>query len=569
MKNPKLIATYARVSTALQEEQETINAQTNALKDYAKMHGFEIIQEYKDEGWSGDTLVRPSLDKLRQDARNADWSGILIYDPDRLARRYSYQELVMDELKEAGINVIYITVSTPKNSEDKILYGVRGLFAEYERAKISERFRLGKIRVISEGRLLMVQAPFGYNYTKQTDKEKGFITINEYEADAVRSIFKWVVNERLSLRRITLRLYQLGIKPKKSKRGVWTTSSVCKLLKNETYIGTAYWGKYLSTVPENPRNKEKYRKVKKSSHKERPKSEWYPMKVPPIISKEIFEKAAQIASENSQLSKRNRKFDYLLSGRLYCTCGHSILGESVKKSLHLYYRCSEKIKAYPLPRRCHERSINVRVLDDYVWDAIQKLMTNTTLIMNQLLKYKERDTHNINDIDKEIEIQSQQVEKLKTEIYRYTKAYGAGIYSVDELKEFIIPTQESLRKIEDNLKNLKIKKSNEIDLAIPDDRAIEEFVSNFKKVLQNLSFEQKRAIVLRVVDKVIARQGEYTLNGYLPFDYNENSNVVLDLKNRHTLSAIRHTYSPIPFQITNKIPLPSPGLKGSNSNFQP
>jgi site-specific DNA recombinase len=152
----KLIATYSRVSTATQEEQQTIKTQLNTLKDFSEKNNYHIVKEYIDDGWSGDILARPALDRLRQDAKSKMWEAILIYDPDRLARRYSYQELIMDELKEAGIEIIFVTISAPKNSEDKILYGVRGLFAEYERAKISERFRLGKVRKVKEGHILVL-----------------------------------------------------------------------------------------------------------------------------------------------------------------------------------------------------------------------------------------------------------------------------------------------------------------------------------------------------------------------------------------------------------------------------
>ena len=111
----KLIATYQRVSTSAQEEQQTIQTQILTLKEFAKKNNYRIAQEYIDDGWSGDTLIRPALDELRQDAKKKIWDAVLIYDPDRLARRYSYQELVMDELREAGIEVIFVTVSAPKN----------------------------------------------------------------------------------------------------------------------------------------------------------------------------------------------------------------------------------------------------------------------------------------------------------------------------------------------------------------------------------------------------------------------------------------------------------------------
>lgn len=157
----KLTAIYARVSTARQEEEQTIKTQLSAVNELVQKGDFKVVEEYIDEGWSGDILARPALDKLRQDAKSKLWDTIVVYDPDRIARRYSYQELVMDELREAGIEMVFVTISAPKNSEDKILYGVRGLFAEYERAKIGERFRLGKLRKVKEGHILVSEPLYG------------------------------------------------------------------------------------------------------------------------------------------------------------------------------------------------------------------------------------------------------------------------------------------------------------------------------------------------------------------------------------------------------------------------
>lgn len=170
----KLIALYARVSTSRQEEEQTIQNQLLVLREFAQKGDYRIVKEYIDDGWSGDILARPALDSLRQDVKEKLWDGVLIYDPDRLARRYSYQELVTDELKEAGMDLIFVTMPAPKNSEDKILHGVRGLFAEYERAKIGERFRLGKLRKIKEGHILVSEPLYGYSYISKQDGKHGY-----------------------------------------------------------------------------------------------------------------------------------------------------------------------------------------------------------------------------------------------------------------------------------------------------------------------------------------------------------------------------------------------------------
>src|SRR3989344_5792784 len=304
----KLVAVYGRVSTSNQENEGTIETQLSAVRDYANKNGYTIIQEYLDNGWSGDSIVRPALDQLRMDSKNKIWDAVLMYDPDRLARRYSYQELVMDDLKEAGIEVMFVTVSAPKNPEDKILHGVRGLFAEYERAKIAERFRLGKLRKVKDGHILTTEALYGYSYVRNNKETKlhGYYVINEEEAKIVRMIFSWIANQHMAIREVVRQLQQRGIAPRKSKRGVWNTSSLHNMLRNKTYIGEGHWGASYSVVPENPIKIEKYKKLRKSSRRMRPEEEWIASKipVPAIMDGDLFDRTRAQLKKNSVFSAR-------------------------------------------------------------------------------------------------------------------------------------------------------------------------------------------------------------------------------------------------------------------------
>ena len=187
-----IAALYARVSTQRQENEETIGTQILAAKDYADKNGHTIVKEYRDDGWSGTILARPALDELRLDAKNKLWEAVIIYDPDRLARKYSYQELVADEISELGIQVLYVTTPAPKDDGDRLLYGVKGLFAEYERTKIADRFRLGKLRKAREGHVVTSHAPYGYLLIPKQGDRHGYYQINEDEAKVVRMIFNWV-----------------------------------------------------------------------------------------------------------------------------------------------------------------------------------------------------------------------------------------------------------------------------------------------------------------------------------------------------------------------------------------
>ena len=101
------VALYARVSTEKQEEEGTIDSQIVALEEYCQKNGHVIVGKYIDNGYSGTLLARPELDKLRDDASKEIFDAILIHSPDRLARKYVYQELVIEELKAKEIQIIF------------------------------------------------------------------------------------------------------------------------------------------------------------------------------------------------------------------------------------------------------------------------------------------------------------------------------------------------------------------------------------------------------------------------------------------------------------------------------
>ena len=439
----KLAATYARVSTARQEEEQTVKTQLSAVHERIQKDSLNLVKDYTDEGWSGDILARPALDQLRQDAKAKLWEVLVVYDPDRIARRYSYQELVLDELREAGIEVVFVTVSAPKNSEDKILHGVRGLFSEYERAKIGERFRLGKLRKVKEGHILVSAPLYGYRYVTKKDQTHGYYEVNEEEARVVRMIFNWI-DQGLTIKGVIKKLHELGIKPRKSKRGVWATSTLSHLLKNKTYIGEARWGSSYAVVPQNPTSKEKYRKIKKSSRRVKPESEWIIIRVPAILDNELFLRVRGKIEANFLLSHRNTVNEYLLTGRIYCVCGRRRAGEGPQRGKHLYYRCLDRVLSFPIPRTCTEPAVNARIADRLVWDGIAGLMTSTELMQDQIQQWMNSQRDNAGSSEVDTSHLKKEVAKLKEQQDRYNRAYGSGVFTIEQLKEYTVAVREKV-----------------------------------------------------------------------------------------------------------------------------
>lgn len=504
------------MSTAKQEEEQTIKSQLNACYEYAKKNGYVIAREFKDEGWSGDTLARPALDQLRQEAKNRKWDAVLIYDPDRLARRYSYQELVIDELKEAELEVLFVTVSSPKNHEDKILHGVRGLFAEYERAKITERFRLGKVRKLKEGHILVGRPLYGYTYVPKQGEKHGYYVINEEEAEVVRMIFN-LSKQGVSIKKIIRHLQEQGIKPKYSTRGLWSSSTISRMLRNETYTGKAHWGSTYGVLPKNPTNTNRYNRRKKSRRKPKPRKEWYFVPVPAIIGKALFNEIQQQLKANSELASRNTKNKYLLTGKTYCSCGCKRFGEVSKScsSRLLYYRCSSRLTNLPFEQACKEKFIRADMLEQLVWEKLKELMSSPNLMMAQLKKWNEKKEKQLQAPENTTQPQ-EKLKKLNKEIKRYTKAYGEGILTIKQLKECVNPIKEKIAKIEADVLHAKEAETDKI--VIPEVEDLTLFSNHVKQKLDNPGFEAKRAIVLLIVDKIIADQQEVVVRGKIALD---------------------------------------------------
>jgi len=519
-KEIKFVVTYMRVSTSLQEDQKTIDNQRMSLKEFAEKNNLKIVQEYKDEGWSGDILARPELDQLRQDAKRRIWDAVLIYDPDRLARRGAWQEIVKEELSESEVDTLFVTIPPPRNDEDVIMYRMRGVFAEYERMKIKERFRIGKINRVKNGHVLTTEAPYGYTYILNkgkkgsTDYIVGHYEINKREAEIVKKIFLWVANEGLTLRAIVRRLQGLGIQPRKSKRGVWSTSTLSTLLRHEAYIGTAYWGASYATVPLNPRTKDGYKKVKKSSRRIKPKEQWFPIKVPVIIKKDIFERAGLRLKKNFETLGRNKKNDYLLAGRIWCKCGQRRAGEGPQHGKYLYYRCTDRVHSFPLPPNCEEGGINARIADEMVWKKIQIIMSSPELLIKQIERWRKSNKCNKN-LNSTIDIESTQNEiiKLRAQEDRFANAYSKEIISLEKFEEYVAPLRRKINEFENQIFQANLEKNPKNEILIPGRDEIEEFAKECTKKLKNLSFRFKQAFIRQTINHITASRKSLEVYG--------------------------------------------------------
>src|SRR3974390_2168204 len=207
-------AFYARVSSEQQAAAHTIESQISALSERARSDGTPVPPErrFVDDGMSVATLVRPALDRLRDLAAIGAIDRIYVHSPDRLARNYAYQVLLLDEWRRANVELVFLNKSLGKSPEDDLLLQMQGIIAEYERAKFMERSRRGKRHAAQGGSLnVMSGAPFGYRYISVRDGGgQARFEPNAEQARIVQQIFSWISRDRCSLHEACRRLHKAG-----------------------------------------------------------------------------------------------------------------------------------------------------------------------------------------------------------------------------------------------------------------------------------------------------------------------------------------------------------------------
>jgi site-specific DNA recombinase len=241
----KQAAMYVRVSTSQQKEEETIESQKAALSLFARDKGFEIPSGlvFEDNGVSGSTLVRPSLDKLRDYASEGLFDHVFVLSPDRLSRKYAYQILLIEEFKKYDVKVVFRNSPSQNTPEETMLLQMQGMFAEYERAQITERTRRGKKHKAKNGAIsVLTRASYGYRYIRTPLENQAYLEVHDREASIVRTIFSLYVKDRLSIEQIKTYLEEHTIFSPHGHK-TWCTKTISGILRNSSYKGVAYYGK--------------------------------------------------------------------------------------------------------------------------------------------------------------------------------------------------------------------------------------------------------------------------------------------------------------------------------------
>jgi site-specific DNA recombinase len=318
----RVAAIYARVSSDRQRREQMIQSQTAALRELAVERGLVVVEDlvFEDEGFSGATLRRRGLERLRDLAAEGRFEVMLCHAPDRLARRYAYQVLLLEELQRAGVEVIF--AKEPERSgtpEDELMRQFQGMIAEYERAQIAERCRRGKLHRARAGAVsVLARAPYGYRYVKKSEHADAVYEIDEAQAPIVREVFRRYIEDGDSIARITRWLSEQSVPTKTGKTG-WNNATVWGMLRNPAYAGQAAYGKTHSTgapVRETRHARQRGQRSARVSRERVEPEQWKRIVVPALVSAEQFALVQELLERNKRTSPRNTRRPSLLQGIL-------------------------------------------------------------------------------------------------------------------------------------------------------------------------------------------------------------------------------------------------------------
>ena len=496
----KKIAIYCRVSTALQEQEKTVESQLAELREICK--GFEIVAEYVDDGWSGATLMRPDLDRMREDSKKGLFEALYVISNDRLSRNLYHQGILVEELKKYNIEIFIKDKPIADTPDGRFVFNIMGAVAEYEKEKILERTKRGRIYKAKQKGIVGSTPPLGYNYIKKSSNAEGYYEINPEETEVVKLMFDLYI-EYQSLYRVQKELNLRKIKTRKGG-AQWSISVVGRTLRSEAYIGNGYYGKYCSIEVDNG---QKYQRTAKAGRKKRDKAEWILINFPPIIDKEKFELVQETLSKRFKPYGVSKRL-YLLSGLVKCgNCSSTYAGDTSKG--YSCYRCNDRHRVYPFSKSCYSRRIGKDKLENAVWKKIKQVTTSRLVMVKYILKLAKK----INKTEPQIQQEKEKILKSKRDIQakknRLLELYTEGnvekaqfIEKNDELKQIEISID---KKIGESSEKLSEKIDESVVLS-----GLDYFCELAQKRLDSFKPEEKQQFLRDLINAVVFNSEERT-----------------------------------------------------------
>ena len=511
------VAVYARVSTTRQAQAQTIEQQLDRLVAAVTERGWTLDERhvYRDDGYSGAGLSRPGLDCLRDHAALAEVDLVVVTAPDRLARNYVHQVLLIDELGRHGCQVEFLDRPMSQDPHDQLLLQIRGAVAEYERTLIAERMRRGRQAKLRAGTLLpWTTPPFGYRLDPERPRDVAGVRVEPSEAALVAQLFDWYLEPQATVYQLAKRLTDLGV-PTPTGKPRWNAASVRGILRNPAYAGRAQTNR-TRVVPARRRKSALLPVGPGDSHAPRPQEDWIAVPVPQIVSEETFARVQAKLDTNQQSAARNTRHEYLL--RALVSCGVCRLSCTVRRTQagYRYYLCRGRTDALRVARgqRCGARYTPTGQLDELVWADLCALLADPVQVACALERARGGAW-----LPQELQARQatlrQALGQLERQQQRLLDAYLAEVLA---LAEFDHKRQELDRRRATLLaqrRQLDAIAEQRLELRTVAD-GIEAFCQTVRSGLATATFAQRRLLVELLIDRVVVTDGEVEIRYVLP-----------------------------------------------------
>jgi site-specific DNA recombinase len=396
-REPRRAVLYARVSTDEQARSGySLAQQLEALRAYAAHEDFEVLEEVTDPGHSGASLERPGMDLVRDLVAAGGVSVVLAQDRDRFTREPAYHYLLRREFEEHGTKIRALNDRGDGSPEGELTDGILDQLAKYERVKIAERTRRGKLRKAREGR---IHTDYGF---RLNDTKDGFVVCDP-EMLVVEKIFRMAA-EGFGLRAMQTRLRAEGISSPKGGQ-TWALRVLRRLVESDVYLprtyeelsglaspealarmdpakqyGVQWYNRQkvkVETVSEpDGEGGRRYRKRRVSVW--RPREEWVAVPVPAYLDRDLVERARTMAAANRGAERKYLTREWELRGLLRCSCGLKMATQTTRANAsrgcrpYHYYRCSRN-KDYG-SGACPRKGVPAKTVEPLVWEFVSGLL---------------------------------------------------------------------------------------------------------------------------------------------------------------------------------------------------
>jgi site-specific DNA recombinase len=518
-------AIYARVSSARQAKDQTIGSQLSALREHAATSRLDVPEEwvFADEGQSGATLVRPALEALRDLAAQGCLDVVLVWSPDRLARKFAYQALLIEELARCGVRVEFVKGPRGDSPEDQLLIQFQGMFAEYEKAQLMERYRRGKAWRAKTGSVNVLSgAPFGYRYIRKTPESGARYEVVPHEAVLVTEMFRRYAGDGAAIADLRRWLTDQGV-PTRTGKERWDRSVIWGMLRNPAYAGTAVFGKTRAVHEPAGLNRTARlagRTVPRQVRvQDRPEQEWTRIPVPALVDEETFDRVQRRLEDNKRFASRNAKVPSLLQGIAACaSCGYGYYRTSTTttsgKKIY-YYRClgSDDYR-YQGGRVCASKPVRADYVDAVVWDHVTALLADPALVRAEIGKRLDR-ARTSDPVTRKRGQLEQSLAKTTTSIAAMVTAFSEQLVTIDELRARMPALRAREAGLKDQVAALDAQAADrDAYLKLAD--GLEGFLARLRQNSATATTEDRQRVLRAVVQDILVGPEKLTIRHRIP-----------------------------------------------------